>query len=562
MRHGTPVRAKPPNDAEAVLLKLDPSTPGAALDAPATGWFQRGLAFWGRDWARSICVFAGCSLLLIWVFRSEIGAAVHVWRSSLTFGHGAFVFPITLFLFYRLRAPLAALRPGGEPWALVPIIGATLLWTIGELANVMVVKQFAFVVIWESLFLLVFGWQVCRATLFPLAYVYLAVPFGTSVIPILQHVTAEITVSLLRFTGVPVFLEGFHIEIPNGSFLVAEACSGVRYLIVCFALGVLVAYLIFRSWPRRILFIALSLLAPIIVNGLRAYSIVMVGYFGRYDLLADGSHVAYGFVLMSVGTFALLGLGALLHDGDISRAGMVGAPVPAGRMSVAQDRGMRGNLMQAGGAALAMAVVLSVHMSVLGAKAPPASVDAMLHAPAVSQPWAPEGGAPGWSPTFHGADATLQQGYRRARERVDLHVGYYAYQREGAEAVSDLNTIAGRTDLKVLSSRQVTIQIGDASLPINEFVIVYDDKRFVVWAWYRIGGEYTNSRQAGKFLEMKAFVTGGERAAAAIAVSAEISEDVKGTVDLLNAFLQEGFGESGALFQVETSPAGAASGTP
>jgi exosortase A len=564
MQHTAPVRAKQTTDTEIVRrLALDSAAKASATpDVSATTQDDadskrlRGPALWTRSWRRSSIIFALCSLLLIWTFRAEIDAAVEVWRSSFTFGHCAFVFPITLFLFYRLRHRLSALQPGSALWAFVPLVGATLLWTIGELTNAIVIKQFAFVVAWQSLFVLIFGWQVSKASLFPLAYVYLAVPFGISAIPALQHIAAKLVVSLLRITGVPVFIDGFRIEIPGGSFLVAEACSGMRYLIVCVALGVLFAYMFFRSWPKRLLFVGLSLIVPIIVNGMRAYGIVMMGYLGRYDIV--DAHAAYGLAFMSVAMLALLAVGTLLRDGgNVWGADMVGAPDIAGHTPAAPGTRAGGGFIQIASASMAMAMIVSVHMWVLHAKTPPAGLQVVIQAPAIGHGWIAESGVLDWSPAFQGTDAALQQGYRRAGERVDLHVGYYAYQRESAEAVSDLNTISGRLDLKVLSSRQMTFPIGGISLPINEYVIVYNDREFVVWAWYWVGGHYTNSRQIGKLLEMKAFVTGGERAAAVIAVSAEVSENAQETTNLLGSFLQETLGRDGTLFTVGDPEAGA-----
>src|SRR3546814_6146002 len=84
---------------------------------------------------------------------------------------------------------------------------------VGALANAMVVKQFAFVGLWQALFLLILGWRITRAALFPLAYLIFAVPFGVSIVPTLQEVTAQIVVHLLRLSGIPVFLEGYLIKI-------------------------------------------------------------------------------------------------------------------------------------------------------------------------------------------------------------------------------------------------------------------------------------------------------------------------------------------------------------
>src|SRR3546814_9299973 len=72
---------------------------------------------------------------------------------------------------------------------------------------------------------------------------------------------------LLRATGVPTFHSGLLIEIPSGSFVVADVCSGARFLITTLVLGTLMANLFFATWRRRILFMLLCLVVPILANG-------------------------------------------------------------------------------------------------------------------------------------------------------------------------------------------------------------------------------------------------------------------------------------------------------
>ena len=76
-----------------------------------------------------------------------------------------------------------------------------------------------------------------RRILFPLAYLLFAVPLGDFLVGPLQDVTAVFTVWALQLTGIPVYLEGRFFYIPTGAFEVAEACSGIRYLIASLALG-------------------------------------------------------------------------------------------------------------------------------------------------------------------------------------------------------------------------------------------------------------------------------------------------------------------------------------
>ena len=63
--------------------------------------------------------------------------------------------------------------------------------------------------------------------------------------------------------------------------------------------------------------------------------------------------------------------------------------------------------------------------------------------------------------------------------------------------------------------------------------------RRVVWHWYWIDGRYTISELLAKLLQLKAEFLMGERRAAAIAVSAEVTVDPRDTRAMLNGFLDE-----------------------
>jgi exosortase A len=532
---------------------------GSSLNIPTTGWHRgrpkarkRRISGWPRAWIRSLTLFLICTALLFWVLRSEVAALVDVWKSSETFGHGFFILPIVLFLFYRLHERLFVLEPKCAPWTLILVAALTLSWMIGDLTNIMIIKQFAFVALWQSLFLFVFGWRIFRAALFPLAYLYFAVPFGVSIIPTLQDITAQIVVHLLRLTGIPVFNDGYHIEIPSGNFLIAEACSGVRYLMVCVALGMLTAHLFFHSWRRRVLFVGLAALVPIVANGVRAYGIVMIAHLSHYTIAVDVDHVIYGFIFLGLVLLSLLGLGALLREKSHSLLSDIRVEHVDG-LVLSNRAGETSYFRQLIGAGIAMAMIVSAEVVTTSAKAPPSNLSVRLIGPDVAAPWTHEHtDAPLWIPAFQGMDAELQQTYRRGDQRLDLHVAYFAYQREGAEVISDLNTVAGReSEWKVLRSTRAIVQVGGRALPINGLVIRRQNQTLLVWSWYRIGGEDTNSRLMGKFLEIKALATSHGRSAAMIAISTELAEDSDQASALLQDFLQRVLDKGGQLYQAE-----------
>jgi exosortase len=142
------------------------------------------------------------------------------------------------------------------------------------LAGVAQVTQIAAVAMLIAAVPLMLGERAALGLLFPLAYMGFLVPFGDEAIPMLQTVTAKITIALVHISGIKAQIDGVFIATPAGLFEVAEACSGVKFLVAMIAFGALAAHVCFVSWARRAGFMALCIVAPILANGVRAWGTV------------------------------------------------------------------------------------------------------------------------------------------------------------------------------------------------------------------------------------------------------------------------------------------------
>jgi len=87
--------------------------------------------------------------------------------------------------------------------------------------------------------LAVLGPRVALVVALPLGMGVFLVPFGDEIIPPLQMITAAMAIALTQWSGVAAEIDGINIYTPAGWFIVAEACSGVRFLIAMVALAVL-----------------------------------------------------------------------------------------------------------------------------------------------------------------------------------------------------------------------------------------------------------------------------------------------------------------------------------
>ena len=140
------------------------------------------------------------------------------------------------------------------------------------------------------------GLRLSARMAFPLVFLFFAAPIGDFMLPKLMEWTAGFTILALRTSGIPVYQEGLEFVIPSGKWSVIEACSGIRYIIASVTVGTLFAYLNYTSLKRRLIFIGISMLVPVVANWFRAYLIVMMGHISNNKLAAGVDHLIYGWV--------------------------------------------------------------------------------------------------------------------------------------------------------------------------------------------------------------------------------------------------------------------------
>jgi exosortase A len=277
-------------------VRPDPVKPVAAI-VPAAAW-------------RPALLALGAGLLALGVlFRAEAIAAMEVWNSSTAFGHCYLVLPIAAFLAWERRDALGGLLPRPVPWLALLALPAGLAWLVAARLGVMEGRQLVVVGLVWLLALAVLGWRVGRAMAVPLGYLVFLVPFGAFLVPLLQDFTARFIEIGLTLLDIPHVVTDTLIEIPEGNFRVAEACAGLRFLIAAIAFGTLYACVIYRTTARRVVFIAVSVVVPVLANGVRALGIVLLGHVRGSAEAGAVDHVVYGWLFFSVVILLLLLLG-------------------------------------------------------------------------------------------------------------------------------------------------------------------------------------------------------------------------------------------------------------
>jgi exosortase A len=246
-----------------------------------------------------IAIGAGVSVLAALYFAT-IASAVDLWNTSSAYNYGYLILPISLVLIWSERRELARNLPAPTFWG-AGVAGAfAVAWLMGELLDINEGRHLAFVGMVQGLALTVLGWRIYRFLAFPLLYLFFLVPTGTFLLTPLQTLAHAANVFLLKASGVPVFAEGFLIQVPAGSFLVEPGCAGLNFFLVAFALSLLYGRLTYAGIGARVVCVLAALAISIVANIVRIFLIIGLAQATdrRIDITAD--HLLYGWGFFGV----------------------------------------------------------------------------------------------------------------------------------------------------------------------------------------------------------------------------------------------------------------------
>ncbi|MRV76436.1 exosortase A [Duganella sp. FT92W] len=465
------------------------------------------------------------------LYFNTASSIVALWNSSETFAHGYVILPISLWLIWRRRANFLVYPPRPFWPALLALALAGAAWLVARMGEVQVVMQYAFATMLPLAALAMFGLALARSLAFPLLFVLFAVPFGEVFIDPLISFTADFTVWCLHVIGMPVLRNGTHFEIPSGSWSVVEACSGVRYLISSITLGCLYGYLTYRTWGRRLLFVGLSIVVPVIANGLRAFMIVMIGHYSGMTLAVGVDHLIYGWLFFGLVMLLMFWIGGYWHQ---DQPDPVAAPAVAGQPAV-QQASAKSHATLAG-AVIALAALWPAWAAWSdGANHNP-------HAPglALDLPLPPAAPFTRWEPRYTPPDASLARLLQADGGPVAVHMLFYRNQRNDKALITSSNGLTGEKDpYHTVDAERRNEQIAGRQFAVREAHISGPDGDLLVWHWLRVGSHATANNYEGKLWQAwrKLSVQGDDGAAIMVATPLQ-PKNAEAARTVLRNFLQ------------------------
>jgi exosortase len=237
--------------------------------------------------------------------------------------HLLLIVPISAALIFAERTTL---KPAFEPsvgfgsalLVIAILIGGYSRWMIGSQSDIQLsISMLAMVIWWIGSFVLCFGTRIARQFLFPLAFLFWLVPIPA---PVLNRIVAfwqqgsAISASILfSAVGVPVTQDGIMLSIPGLTLEVAQECSSLRSSLMLIVTSMVLAHLFLRSFWRRTTVVLAAIPLSIAKNGLRIFTISMLGTRVDPGFLHGNLHRKGGILFFLLALFAVVLLLWLLN---------------------------------------------------------------------------------------------------------------------------------------------------------------------------------------------------------------------------------------------------------
>jgi exosortase A len=467
-------------------------------------------------WRSALILIGVASVIFGVAFQQEITGAVRVWIDSTAYNHCFLVLPLAAFLLWERRAVISAVSPSPVLWPLLMMPALSAIWLLAAVLDIQEGRQLLMVAMFQVVLLVTLGPRLFWQLLAPFLFLFFLVPSGAFLVPSLQTITADIAVAGLQFLHIPVFSDGYMIEIPEGPFEIAEACAGLRFLIASSVFGCFFAVVMYRSFLKRVLFIIMSLAVPIVANGLRALGIIVLAHLEGSAAAVEADHILYGWVFFTLVIMILIAIG------------MAFAEKPGRSPPITPTMMCKPSLWR-------FAVVVPV--AILLALAGPAyayRLDSLVPAgpllrvdsPDVASPWhALSGTPPIWRPVVHGADREFLDGFQTPGSGIVVrYVALYRLRATGNMLTTTENRFTGDGGWRVAEPGETALSLDGEKITVASAEIVSGPRRRLVWCFYIVDGRITARLIEAKLLQARAVLLQQAPVAALVAFSASMDD--------------------------------------
>jgi exosortase D (VPLPA-CTERM-specific) len=269
-----------------------------------------------RLWVPGLAII--CLILVCLAGRNGLLNLFYRWTHEEEYGYGFLIVALVPLLLWRCWHLIAAASSGPRWPGLMVVAAAQVCIVFAALGESYLIEQVAVIATLLGIGMVVFGTGPFRVFAPIALLLLLTIPMPYTLQAILtiklQMLSTNLGVALIRFIGLPVYVDGNVVDLGTYKIQVAEACSGLRYLLPLTCISFIVAYLYKAPFWKKAVVVVSAAPITILINSFRiAVTAVLVGYFGSG--MAEGFlHQFEGWVVFLIGAL-FLGLELFVLEG-------------------------------------------------------------------------------------------------------------------------------------------------------------------------------------------------------------------------------------------------------
>ena len=240
---------------------------------------------------------------------------VSKWAESEEYNHAFLTLPIISYMAWNKRSALSLGHPKYPSIGLLLLLFAMPAYFFAMLTEVRTIIVLSLFLTIAGTLIYLLGIQAIRELFVPLLLLLILIPFPEQLyikltFP-LQLKVSQASEIIVKMFGVPLLREGNVMNIPEKSFEVIEACSGLRSMITLLTLSIIMGYFMLKKNASKLILLLASAPTAIAINIIRVTAMILLFHFFRLDLTEGTPHSITGLLIFGIA----LGILLLLQKG-------------------------------------------------------------------------------------------------------------------------------------------------------------------------------------------------------------------------------------------------------
>ncbi|MCU7844956.1 MAG: EpsI family protein [Candidatus Thiodiazotropha sp. (ex Monitilora ramsayi)] len=382
------------------------------------------------------------------------------------------------------------------------LAGVSLVWLAAGLVFVEAGQQVSLILMFVLVVLSLFGVSDGRRYIVPILLLLTLLPVWNVFVPYLQTLSAVLSSLMLDLSGVTSTREGFLLIIPNGTFEVADECSGLKFQVIGITLALIHTQLSRVGLGSVLLYMLAASGLALISNVIRIYVVVLIGYAYGMDHELVHDHNSIGWVIFTVLFFPFLLLGEKQFQKRKISVEIKNEKEPA---KLSLNRRILSVSLVIFAFSLGPGLSAYFNRVDLGNQPDRVSVNNVMG------DWHQfSTGLGEWEPLWTVGDRTLEGRFREGSNEIDLFATQFLKQRHGREAVNLSHRVYNIEKWSRISRSAKVVKISDKTeMAVEETLLKSPgNKKRLVWLWYRTNDKLVQSNAEAKLNNLIGVIRG------------------------------------------------------